>query len=124
MEIKKAYIHSHIMLLDNLPSIAAGRDIWYFPKKYAHPTITVDSDTLLGTVKYNSVDVAFGTMEYKYQELDKQAIKKALEETPNFLLKTIPHVNSKDVSICQLVKYHIKDIQLKVLGLILLIYKY
>ncbi|MFV9924783.1 MAG: acetoacetate decarboxylase family protein [Francisella endosymbiont of Hyalomma scupense] len=109
MEVKKAYIHSHIMLLDNLPSIAAGRDIWDFPKKYAHPTITVDSDTLLGTVKYNSVDVAFGTMEYKYQELDKQAIKKALEETPNFLLKTI-HVNSKDVSICQLVKYTISKI--------------
>ncbi|MFV9972568.1 MAG: acetoacetate decarboxylase family protein [Francisella endosymbiont of Hyalomma asiaticum] len=101
------------MLLDNLPSIAAGHDIWDFPKKYTHPTITVDSDTLLGTVKYNIVDVAFGTMEYKYQELDKQAIKKALEETPNFLLKTIPHVNSKDVSICQLVKYHIKDITVK-----------
>lgn len=40
--------------------------------------LTVDSDTLLGIVKYNSVNVTFGTMEYKYQELDKQAIKKAL----------------------------------------------
>lgn len=40
--------------------------------------LTVDSDTLLGIVKYNSVNVTFGTMEYKYQELDRQAIKKAL----------------------------------------------
>ncbi|MDE4965717.1 acetoacetate decarboxylase family protein, partial [Francisella tularensis] len=81
-----------IMILDNLPSIAAGREKWGFPKKYAHPTLTVDSNTLIGTVKYNSVDVAFGTMGYKYQELYKDAIKKALEKTPNFLLKTIPHV--------------------------------
>ncbi|MFV9931079.1 MAG: acetoacetate decarboxylase family protein [Francisella endosymbiont of Hyalomma asiaticum] len=83
--------------------------MWDFPKKYAHLNITVDFYTLLSTVKYNSVDVTLGTMEYKYQELDKQAIKKALEETPNFLLKTIiPHVNSKDV-----IKYHIKDITVK-----------
>ncbi|MDE4976072.1 acetoacetate decarboxylase family protein, partial [Francisella tularensis subsp. holarctica] len=37
-------------------------------------------------------------------------IKKALEKTPNFLLKTKPHVNGRDVSICQLVKYHVKDV--------------
>ncbi|MDE5018740.1 acetoacetate decarboxylase family protein, partial [Francisella tularensis subsp. holarctica] len=48
------------MILDNLPSIAAGREIWGFPKKYAHPTHTEDSNTLQRTVKYNSVDVAFG----------------------------------------------------------------
>ncbi|MDE5007145.1 acetoacetate decarboxylase family protein, partial [Francisella tularensis subsp. holarctica] len=64
--------------------------------------------TLLGTLIYNCVDVAFGTMGYKYQVLDKDAIKKALEKTPNLLLKTIPHVNGRDVSICQLVKYHVK----------------
>ncbi|MDE5030192.1 acetoacetate decarboxylase family protein, partial [Francisella tularensis subsp. holarctica] len=76
--------------------------------KAAHPTLTLDANTLLGTVNYNRVDVAFGTMVYKYQELDKDAIKKALEKTPNFLLNTIPHVNGRDVSICQLVKYHVK----------------
>lgn len=36
MEVKKAYIRSHIMLLDNLPYIAAGSEILGFPKKYAH----------------------------------------------------------------------------------------
>ncbi|AJC49062.1 acetoacetate decarboxylase [Allofrancisella guangzhouensis] len=109
----KRGLYSHIMLLDNLPSIAAGREIWGFPKKYAHPTLTVDSDTLLGSVKYNSVQVAFGTMGYKYNELDKEQIRKSLEETPNFLLKTIPHVNGRDVSICQLVRYHLKDVTVK-----------
>ncbi|MCL4121988.1 UNVERIFIED_CONTAM: hypothetical protein GTU68_007914 [Idotea baltica] len=109
----KKGLYSHIMLLDNLPSIAAGREIWGFPKKYAHPTLVVDEDTLLGTIRYGSVDVAFGTMGYKYQEVDKAVVKKSLEETPNFLLKTIPHVNGKDVSICQLVKYHAKDVTIK-----------
>ena len=111
-EGKKA-LYSHIMLLDNLPSIAAGREIWGFPKKYAHPTLTVDSDTLLGTVKYNSVQIAYGTMGYKYQELDLSTVKKSLEETPNYLLKVIPHVNGRDTSICQLVKYHVTDVTVK-----------
>lgn len=72
----KKGLYSHIMLLDNLPSIAAGREIWGFPKKYAHPTLTVDSNTLLGTVKYNSVDVAFGTMDINIKSLIKMLSKK------------------------------------------------
>ena len=106
-------LYSHIMLLDNLHSIAAGREIWGFPKKYANPTLTVDSDTLLGTVKYNSVQIAYGTMGYKYKELDKEEVRKSLVETPNYLLKVIPHVNGKDTSICRLVKYHLKDVTVK-----------
>ena len=109
----KKGLFSHIMLLDNLPSIAAGREIWGFPKKYANPTLGIDGDTFLGTVKYNSIQVAFGTMGYKYQELDKEQVKKSLVETPNYLLKTIPHVNGRDVSICQLVKYGLKDVTVK-----------
>ena len=109
----KKGLFSHIMLLDNLASITAGREIWGFPKKYGHPTLSVDSDTLLGTVKYNSVQIAFGTMGYKYQELDKIEVQKSLLETPNYLLKTIPHVNGHDVSICQLVKYGLKDVTVK-----------
>ncbi len=109
----KKGLYSHIMLLDNLPSIAAGREIWGFPKKYAHPTLAVDSDTLLGTVKYNSVQIAFGTMGYKYQELDKDTIEKSLVDTPNYLLKVIPNVNGRDTDICQLVKYHVKDVTVK-----------
>ncbi|MDE5019059.1 acetoacetate decarboxylase, partial [Francisella tularensis subsp. holarctica] len=68
---------------------------------------------ILGTVKYNSGDGAFGPMGYKYQELDQDAIKKALEKTPNCLLKTKPHVNGRDDSICQLDKYHVKDVTVK-----------
>jgi acetoacetate decarboxylase len=39
------------MYLDDDPPIAAGREIWGFPKKYAHPKLAVVKDTL--TVRSN-----------------------------------------------------------------------
>ena len=34
------------MYLDDDPPIAAGREIWGFPKKYAHPKLEIVKDTL------------------------------------------------------------------------------
>jgi acetoacetate decarboxylase len=36
------------MYLDDDPPIAAGREIWGFPKKYAHPKLEIVKDTLTG----------------------------------------------------------------------------
>lgn len=105
--------YSHMMFLDDLAPIAAGREIWGFPKKYASPKLEIDVDTLLGTLKYNSVPVATGTMGFKYKALDEQAVQHGLETTPNYLLKIIPHANGKDMSVCQLVRYFLKDIKVK-----------
>ena len=102
--------YSHMMFLDNLAPIAAGREIWGFPKKYANPKLEIDVDTVVGTLKYNSVPVATGTMGFKYYSLDKQKTKENLEKTPNFLLKIIPHANGKDKSVCQLIEYFLKDV--------------
>lgn len=102
--------YSHMMFLDDLAPIAAGREIWGFPKKYGNPTLTIDVDTVLGRLKYNSVDVAIGTMAYKYEELDTAKIKQGLENTPNYLLKIIPHANGQEAEICQLVRYFLKDV--------------
>jgi len=66
----KRGIYSHMMFLDNLAPIAAGREIWGFPKKYANPKLEVDVDTVLGTLRYNSVDIAIGTMGFKYEALN------------------------------------------------------
>lgn len=105
--------YSHIMFLDDLAPIAAGREIWGFPKKYASPRLEIDVDTLLGVLKYNSMPVAVGTMGYKYHQLDAQALQRSMENTPNYLLKIIPHVNGKDKSVCQLVRYFLKDMNVK-----------
>ncbi len=53
------------MYLDDDPPIAAGREIWGFPKKYAHPRLEVVKDTLTGTLEYAGQQVAMGTMGYK-----------------------------------------------------------
>ncbi|MFN8770789.1 MAG: acetoacetate decarboxylase [Neisseriaceae bacterium] len=103
----------HAMYLDDASPIVAGREIWGFPKKYGTPSLSVDVDTLLGKLRYNSVDVAIGTMGYKYIPIDNDKLLKSLGTVPNFLLKIIPNCNGKDVDICQLVSYYLKDITLK-----------
>jgi acetoacetate decarboxylase len=104
--------YSHMMFLDDLAPIAGGREIWGFPKKYGSPTLQIDVDTVLGRLKYNSVDVAIGTMGFKYQPLNLVATKHSFEQTANFLLKIIPHANGRDKSICQLIKYYLKDVMI------------
>lgn len=106
----KSATYSHNMYLNDLAPIAAGREIWGFPKKYGNPNLTIDVDTVLGTLKYNSVDVAIGTMGYKYHSLDVHKVRQELIDTPNYLLKIIPHANGKVMSLCQLICYHLKDV--------------
>src|SRR5262249_10610092 len=85
---KGVFVHS--MYLDDEGPIAAGRELWGFPKKLANPVLQVEKDTLLGTLDYGPVRVATATMGYKYQRLDPDAVMATLTE-PNFLLKIIPH---------------------------------
>ena len=57
------------MYLDDDPPIAAGREIWGFPKKYAHPKLEIAKDTLTGTLRYAGELVAMGTMTYKHEAM-------------------------------------------------------
>ena len=106
---KGVFVHS--MYLDDEGPIAAGRELWGFPKKLASPMLRVEKDTMLGTLDYGPVRVATATMGYKYQRLDSDAVMATLSE-PNFLLKIIPHVDGT-ARICELVRFHLEDIKLK-----------
>lgn len=99
------------MFLNDHPPIAAGRELWGFPKKLAGPGLRTETDTLVGTLDYGPVRVATGTMGYKYRAADSEATVRELA-VPNFLLKIIPHVDGT-ARICELVEYHLEDIQLK-----------
>jgi acetoacetate decarboxylase len=99
------------MFLNDHPPIAGGRELWGFPKKLAGPSLRTETDTLVGTLDYGPIRVATGTMGYKYQEVDSDATVRELA-APNFLLKIIPHVDGT-ARICELVQYHLEDIQLK-----------
>ena len=107
--VKGAYVHS--MYLDDDAPIAGGREIWGFPKKLASPKLGNEGEVLVGSLHYGSVLCASGTMGYKHREADLDAVTAALAE-PNFLVKIIPDVDATP-RICELVRYHLEDIDLK-----------
>ncbi len=109
---KGSYVH--LMFLDDVSPIVGGREIWGFPKKYAHPELRVDKvnkDCLIGVLKYGELEVARASMGYKYKQLDTEPIKQALGQD-NFLLKVIPDVDGSP-KICQLVKYNLINATVK-----------
>ena len=103
--------YTHQMFLNDHPPIAAGRELWGFPKKLAQPTLKVETDTLVGTLNYGSVRIATGTMGYKHRALDLAGEQRALG-APNFLLKIIPHVDGSP-RICELVRYYLEEVTVK-----------
>ena len=106
---KGGYVHA--MYLDCDPPIAAGREIWGFPKKLAAPTLHVEKDTLVGSLKFGPVPVAVATMGYKHRAIDVDKTRDSLA-APSFLLKIIPHVDGT-VRICELVRYVCADVTVK-----------
>lgn len=109
------------MYLDCEPPIAGGREIWGFPKKHAHPKLSVAGDTITGTLDYAGQRVALGTMGYKHENLvcagnnlqacDTSHIVEKLGKT-QVNLKLIPHVDGS-LAIAQLVSYNLADIRVK-----------
>src|SRR5277367_2482815 len=101
------------MYLDDDPPIAAGREIWGFPKKYANPKLEVVKDTLTGTLDYAGQSVAMGTMGYKHEShaYEPEVTMAALAKT-QVNLKLIPGVDGKP-QIAELVAYNITDITIK-----------
>ena len=106
------------MYLNDEPPIAGGREIWGFPKKHGHPTLSVIQDTLTGTLDYAGVQVAVGTMGYKHQHLlydvagKKQCSSASIIEKMSKTqvnLKLIPGVDGQ-LAIAQLVAYNLTDI--------------
>ncbi|MFA5959239.1 MAG: acetoacetate decarboxylase [Tatlockia sp.] len=107
----KAGSYSHAMYLDDEPPIAAGREIWGFPKKLAQPTLKVEKETLIGTLDYGSCRIATATMGFKYQELMQKNLATSMA-APCYLLKIIPHVDGT-TRVCELVEYQLKNIVIK-----------
>ena len=101
------------MYLDDDPPIAAGREIWGFPKKYAHPKLEIVKDTLTGTLEYGGQLVAMGTMGYKHESMaGNGALTTATLAKMQVNLKVIPGVDGRP-EICQLVAYSLTDIVVK-----------
>ena len=106
---KGNFVHS--MYLDGHAAIAAGREIWGFPKKYGCPELRIDGDALVGELRYGAVPVATGSMGFRYESMDG-ATAKVILESPNFLLNIIPHVHARP-RIMELVEYRCGDVAVR-----------
>ena len=101
------------MYLDDDPPTVAGREIWGFPKKYAHPKLEIVKDTLTGTLEYAGQQVAMGTMGYKHESMAGNGERTtAMLSKTQVNLKLIPGVDGEP-AICQLVSYNLTDITVK-----------
>lgn len=107
--VEGGYVHS--MYLNDHPPIAAGRELWGFPKKLGEPELRVHKDTLVGTLDYSDTRVATGTMGFKHRTLDAKAVQTSMAAA-SFLLKIVPHVDGTP-RICELVQYNLTDITVK-----------
>ena len=106
---KGGYVHA--MYLDDEAPIAGGRELWGFPKKLASPKVTIEKETLVGTLDFGPVRVVTATMGYKHKALAEADVMPSLT-APAFLLKIIPHVDGSP-RICELVRYFMVDIVFK-----------
>ncbi|WP_119392922.1 acetoacetate decarboxylase [Taklimakanibacter lacteus] len=101
------------MYLDDDPPIVAGREIWGFPKKYAHPRLEVVKDTLTGTLDYGGQLVAMGTMGYKHESMAGNGEKTtAILSKTQVNLKIIPGEDGRH-DICELIAYNLTEITVK-----------
>jgi acetoacetate decarboxylase len=98
------------MYVDAGPPIAAGREIWGYPQKYARPTLAIVEDTLTGTLVYGQEKVALGTMAYKHSSMadDSAGVRSALQRL-QVTLKVIPGVDGLP-AIAQLVGYRFTEL--------------
>jgi acetoacetate decarboxylase len=99
------------MYLNDEPAIAAGREIWGFPKKHAEPKLAIATDTLTGTLHYAGQLVAMGTMTYKHMPRALDQTHESLRKT-QINLKLIPGVDGEP-EVAQLVTYNLTDITVK-----------
>lgn len=101
------------MYLDCLPPIVAGREIWGFPKKLGYPKLEIDSDTLVGTLRYGKQQIALGTMQYKNKNLltPGNTFASKISQT-QVNLKVIPAADGS-CAISELVAYNLTDVTVK-----------
>ncbi|MEV6900463.1 acetoacetate decarboxylase [Amycolatopsis sp. NPDC051372] len=99
------------MYVDSLPAIASGREVAAYPKKLGKPRLYTDSDTLVGSLAYGSIQVALATMGYKHRTLDEAQARAELT-APTFMLKIVPGYDGRP-RICELARSRISDVTIK-----------
>jgi acetoacetate decarboxylase len=90
------------MYVSSVGAISSGRETSAYPKKAGHSSLTVDGDTLVGTLDYGSLRIATATMGYKWQRLS-EAEAVGVISRPTFMLK-IQHGLQGELEKCLLTR--------------------
>jgi acetoacetate decarboxylase len=101
----------HAMYVDSLASIASGREISAFPKKFGTPKLYVDTDTLVGTLDYGSLRVATATMGFKHAPMSEDDARAEIGR-PTYGLKMLPGYDRRP-RVLELARSQITDMTVK-----------
>ncbi len=85
--------YSPYLFLDSDIGLAQGREVHGQPKKFAHPSIKLRQDLLVGVVERNGIEIITGTMAYKCQRGDLEVLRKKMDFVTNLNYKVIPHID-------------------------------
>lgn len=87
-EVRGAY--SPYLFLNSDGAIAAGREVYGQPKKYGKPSLTVDQDLIVGTIKRNGIRFLRVTTPYKQQRSEISEARAIFDFITNINYKVIP----------------------------------
>lgn len=89
--------YAHAVLLNNDAAIAAGREIYGTPKKYAHVNITREGNTITTTCSRNGVPIVQLTSKH----CEPASLEDMIPVFPIFMLKVMPRVDKPEPLVKQ-----------------------
>ena len=96
--------YSHAMYLNDGAPILGGRELWGFPKKFARPSLSVETDCLVGVLDYGPVRIATGVMGFKHQTLNSEEVAKSHRRA---------ELSSQDRAACRRIAAHSRTCRLQ-----------
>jgi len=101
--------YSPYLFLNSSGGLTQGREVHGQPKKFADPILEVRSDTFVGQIGRDGIDVATVTAPYKHQRADISDLAKHFDFAINLNLKAIDHITGKP-AIRQLTSRRLTDV--------------
>ena len=87
--------YSPYLALSSDIGVAHGREVHGQPKKLGQPSIEFRGDLIVGGVERNGIDVITGTLPYKQNAVDADALNPHFDFTTNLNLKSVDHIDGR-----------------------------
>lgn len=87
--------YSPYLALSSDIGVAHGREVHGQPKKLGQPSIEFRGDLIVGGVERNGIDVITGTLPYKQNPVEADALNPHFDFATNLNLKAVDHINGQ-----------------------------